>query len=218
MSFKTIREQQEKIYREEQILNFTILVLPWIYVAGMFILHFVMEYHGQRLHGDIHIFPGYVRTRYHNFFHGTTSDLGMIGFLFNPSFGFWIFLAYGLLMPVPHGDFIEKDWHTITDWKFSLSKLAALLAAVICAVLLFLFSAPSFCGNTVSRKYCLIFMGIALAVSLLLCALIKWALHQKIDEQVNLSYSFQIALRAVEIGSIILILGACTIFILLKHT
>ena len=217
MGFKSIREQQEEIYREEQTINFIILIIPWIYVTAMVLLHFAMERHGQQLYGDVHIFPGFVRTRYHSFVHGTTNDLGMIGFLVNPSFGFFMFLAYGLMMPVPRGigsSRGEEDWNIVEDWHFSGSKILSLIAAVICAVLLFLFSDSSFCGNTVSRKYCFVFMGIASATSFLLFLLIRWALYQKVNEQVNLSLGFQTALRALEIGSIILILLICTCFYL----
>lgn len=203
------QQLREELYREEQLLNLTLTLIPWIYLLTMFLINTGLEHYGEQIHGDINLFPGHIRTRHYSMYHDLTYDLGPIGLLFIPDVGFYAFLAYGLLMPVPRRNrsFREnEEWNIIEDWRISGDKIAALAGSGVCAVLLFLYSSPGFCGNHISRTYNLILMGASLILALVCCALIRWVLGRKIHQEVYLSYRQQTFVRVLSIISFFVII------------
>ena len=195
MSFKTIREQQEEIYREEQILNFCIELIPILYIFGMLFLNIFLPRYGEHLHGDEHLLPSGVRVRggSHRGYYSLQSIIILC----------W---SAALLLPIPpigRAFSWRDDWNTVDHWNIGIDKKFYLAGAVICSGIMLLIASPSIRGSNLPLLYTLMFLIPAFVLAVLGYIFIRWAISRKLYDEVALSYNLQIATRVLYVGSFI---------------
>lgn len=195
MSFKTIREQQEDIYREEQILNFCIELTPILYIFGMLFLDFFLQRYGAHIHGSDHLLPSGSRVR--NSSGVTYYSLQSI---------IIVCWASALLLPIPpigRAFSWRDDWNTVDHWNIGIDKKFYLAGAVICSGIMLLIASPSIRGSNLPLLYTLMFLIPAFVLAVLGYIFIRWAISRKLYDEVALSYHLQVALRVLYVGGFI---------------
>lgn len=195
MSFKTTRQRQEEILREEQILNFCIELFPILYLWGMLLLNVFLQRYGAHIHGDEHLLPSGVRVRGGSY-RGHYSLQGIITLCWSAA----------LLLPIPpigRAFSWRDDWHTADHWNIGIDKKFALAGAILCSVIMLLIASPSIRGSDTPLLYTLMFLIPAFVLALLGHIFIRWAFHRKIYPEVALNYNLQIAFRVLYIGGFI---------------